>query len=361
MIKLLNGWFNRNFSDPQVVILAFLLFVGIAIVYFIGDILTPLFAALIIAYILDGSVAALIKLKIPRLIGSGLVFSVFILLLTGAIFWLAPLMIRQATQLVVLIPKMMAQGQTLLMQLPSKYPHIISQEQILDLIRNIQAQTAVFSQHVVSFSLSSVADLLSFMVYLIMVPLLVFFFLMDKNKMLTWAKRFLPHDSGLVTIVWTEVNQKIAGYMRGKLVEILIIWAVSLVTFLWLGLDYAMLLSFMVGISVLIPYVGAAVVTLPILVVAYFQWGYGSELIYVLSAYAVIQFLDGNLLVPLLFSEMVNLHPAAIIAAVLIFGGLWGLWGVFFAIPLATLVNAVMNAWPETSQLRHEKINESHE
>ena len=53
---------------------------------------------------------------------------------------------------------------------------------------------------------------------------------------------------------------------------------------------------------------------------------------------------------PILFSEAVNLHPVAIIAAVLIFGGMWGFWGVFFAIPLATLVAAVLNAWPKNSQ-----------
>ena len=63
-------------------------------------------------------------------------------------------------------------------------------------------------------------------------------------------------------------------------------------------------------------------------------------------AYAIIQALDGNLLVPLLFSEVVNLHPVAIILAILVFGGLWGFWGIFFAIPLATLVKAVLNAWP---------------
>ena len=63
--------------------------------------------------------------------------------------------------------------------------------------------------------------------------------------------------------------------------------------------------------------------------------------------YGFIQFLDGNLLVPLLFSEVVNLHPVAIIVAVLLFGGIWGFWGVFFAIPLATLVKAVYNAWPQ--------------
>ena len=66
-----------------------------------------------------------------------------------------------------------------------------------------------------------------------------------------------------------------------------------------------------------------------------------------LGAYAVIQFLDGNLLVPLLFSEVVNLHPVAIIVAVLVFGGFWGVWGVFFAIPLATLIQAVINSWPK--------------
>jgi putative permease len=65
--------------------------------------------------------------------------------------------------------------------------------------------------------------------------------------------------------------------------------------------------------------------------------------------YGFIQFLDGNLLVPLLFSEVVNLHPVAIIVAVLFFGGIWGFWGVFFAIPLATLVKAVYNAWPRSA------------
>ena len=70
-------------------------------------------------------------------------------------------------------------------------------------------------------------------------------------------------------------------------------------------------------------------------------------MLYVVIAYVVIQFLDGNLLVPLLFSEMVNLHPSAIIVAVLLFGGLWGVLGVFFAIPLATLIHAVINSWPK--------------
>jgi len=121
---------------------------------------------------------------------------------------------------------------------------------------------------------------------------------------------------------------------------------VSFVTFALMGLNYAMLLGALVGFSVVVPYIGAVVVTVPVALIAFFQWGWGSEFIYLMVAYAVIQALDGNVLVPLLFSEAVNLHPVAIIVAILFFGGLWGFWGVFFAIPLAALVKAVIDAWP---------------
>jgi putative permease len=68
----------------------------------------------------------------------------------------------------------------------------------------------------------------------------------------------------------------------------------------------------------------------------------------------ILQFLDGNILVPVLFSDAVNLHPIAIIVAILVFGGIWGFLGVFFAIPLATLVKALINIWPTTADYLHE-------
>ncbi|RJY21141.1 AI-2E family transporter, partial [Pseudomonas syringae pv. actinidiae] len=91
---------------------------------------------------------------------------------------------------------------------------------------------------------------------------------------------------------------------------------------------------------------GAVVVTVPVALIGLFQWGWSDQFIYLMIAHGVIQALDGNVLVPLLFSEAVNLHPVAIICAVLLFGGLWGFWGIFFAIPLATLFKAVLDAWP---------------
>lgn len=147
------------------------------------------------------------------------------------------------------------------------------------------------------------------------------------------------------------MNEQILNYIRGKVIEILIIGVATYIPFALMGLRYSALLAVAVGFSVLIPYIGAAAVTVPVAMVALFQWGLTPEFTWLMVAYLVIQALDGNLLVPLLFSEAVNLHPVAIIVAVLVFGGLWGFWGVFFAIPLATLVKAVLNAWPKREEL----------
>lgn len=347
MLKLLNNWYTRHFSNPQVAILALLLLMGLSVIVFAGKILAPMLAAVIIAYLLDGAVHLLHRCKLPRFAAILLVFSLFVMMLLLVMVILAPLMFKQATQFALEIPGMIAAGQDALLTLPEKYLTLISEQAIVELLNSLRNELTQLSRHVLSFSLSSVFNLIAFIVYLVVVPLLVFFFLKDKDMVLAWFGNFLPSDRELVMQVWREVNAKIAGYVRGKFLEILIVWAVSFVVFVAFDLRYSMLLSFLVGISVLVPYVGAAVATLPVAIVAYFQWGFNADFAYVMIAYGIIQFLDGNLLVPLLFAEMVNLHPAAIITAVLFFGSIWGIWGVFFAIPLATLINAVINAWPQ--------------
>ena len=192
-------------------------------------------------------------------------------------------------------------------------------------------------------------------------PLLVFFFLKDKQLILAWLSRYLPRQRGLTNRVWADVEVQIANYVRGKFIEVVIVWSVTYVTFAVMGLRYAMTLSLAVGLSVIIPYVGAVVVTLPIVLVAFFQWGFTPDFYYVVVAYLVIQALDGNVLVPLLFSEVVNLHPIAIIVAVLFFGGIWGLWGVFFAIPLATLVQALLVSWPRIERGADDAVDDGTE
>jgi putative permease len=348
-MNLLTTWFRRTFADPQVVILGIVLIVGVLVVAGLGQILAPVFASIVIAYLLEAVVIRLQSLGLPRLAAVLLVFLLFLTSLFFLLFGLVPMLTRQLTQLVQQFPNYISQGQELLLQLPQRYPQMISENQIQQLISNAGNELANAGQLFLTWSLTSVGNVVGLLVLLVLIPVLVFFLLKDKSLLIDWMKSYLPADRRLVSSVWADVEAQIANYVRGKAGEIVIVGAVSYVTFVSLGLEYSALLATMVGFSVLIPYIGAAVITLPIAFVAYFQWGWGWEFGRVIIAYAIIQALDGNVLVPLLFSEALNLHPVAIIVAILVFGGLWGFWGIFFAIPLATVVAAVLKAWPRVS------------
>ncbi len=345
MITLFRNWVNRYFSDPQVIILGALLLMGFLFIFFVGDMLTPVFASIVIAYLLEGFVSRFQGFKVPRKIAVIVVFVLFMALMLIIIVGLLPMLSRQVGQLLQDLPSMISKGQAKLLLLPENYPDIISKSQINEIISLITTGITKLGQSILSYSVASVRSLISVIVYLILVPLLVFFFLKDKELIVKWFEGFLPENRKLASQVWKEVNIQVANYVRGKIWEIIIVWAVSYITFTLFGLRFAMLISMFVGLSVLIPYIGATVMFLPVILIAFLQWGAIPKFTYTVIAYGIIQLLDGNLLAPLLLSEVVNLHPVAIIVAVLVFGGFWGIWGLFFAIPLATLVHAVIKAW----------------
>ncbi len=342
-------WLKEQLSNPQIVFLTLFLLATGLIVSYAGAILAPVIAGIVIAYVLEGLVGRLTVFGIPRPVAVGFVYIGFIVFVIGTLLVVFPVLYSQMTQMVQQIPSLLYRGQLVLGQLPEHYPELISVDQVRDLIAAIRTQLTDYGQRLVGISLTGAASIITWMIYLVLLPILIFFFVKDKKKILNYLIQFVPKDHELAAQIWNDVDIQIANYVRGKFWEILIVWGVTLIAFSFLGLNYAMLLSFLVGISVLIPYIGAAVVTIPVVILAWAQWGWSSELAVLTVTYLVIQALDGNLLVPLLFSEAVNLHPVAIIVAVLVFGGLWGLWGVFFAIPLATLVNAIIVAWPDSS------------
>lgn len=352
MLQIFKNWSHRYFSDPQLIILGLFLLFGFFLVYIFGNLLAPVFASIVIAYLLEGMVAKLQLFRVPRMASVIVVFLIFMAFMVALIIGLLPMLSRQIAQLYQELPSMIARGQKELMQLPQKYPELISEPQIKEIINYIGTELTKMGQQVLFLSLASVRGFISILIYLILVPLMVFFFLKDKMLILNWVRGFLPEERRLATEVWMEVNLQVANYVRGKIWEILIVWGVSYVTFKVLGLNFTVLISLFVGLSVLVPYIGATVMYIPVMLIAYFQWGIDNHLAYVFIAYSIIQMLDGNLLVPLLLSEVVNLHPVAIIVAVLLFGGMWGVWGLFFAIPLATLFHSVVKVWL-THHTRH--------
>ncbi|MBG6565532.1 AI-2E family transporter [Pseudomonas aeruginosa] len=347
MIKVLRDWMQRYFSDEEAVVLAIMLVLGFSVILAFGGMLAPVLAAMVIAFLIQGVVGMLERFRVPHLFAVWLVYSLFLGLLALFLVVLLPLLWQQLFTLFNELPRMLGEWQSVLLMLPERYPSLISEEQVLKAIETARGEFGQIGQWALTSSLASLPVVVNVMIYLVLVPILVFFFLKDKKRFQTWFHRYLPRERGLMKQVWAEMNQQIANYIRGKVIEIVITGAVTYIAFAYLGLNYAALLALLVGLSVVVPYIGAVVVSVPVAMIAFFQWGWSDQFIYLMVAHAIIQALDGNVLVPLLFSEAVNLHPGAIICAVLLFGGLWGFWGVFFAIPLATLVKAVLDAWPK--------------
>lgn len=346
MRKLFRDFYDRYFHDEESIILVILLIVGLAVLLFLGGVLAPLIAAIIIAYLMQGLVDILLRYGLSSRLSFVSVYTVFISLFLLLLLYLIPRVFNQLRRLVDEIPNLLNQWQNALMLLPENYPSLFTEEQVRQFIAGIGGELGGYGQAILQYSLASLPSIFSWVIFIVLVPILVFFVMKDREQLVRWAGNFLPRNRPLMSRIWQEMDQQLSNYVRGKVVEIIIVGGAAYLMFLILGINYALLLSVAVGLSVIVPYIGATVVTLPVAAVAYVQWGIGGEFYTTLVAYAILQVVDGNVLVPIIFSEAVNLHPVAIIASVLIFGGIWGLAGVFFAIPLATFVKAIINAWP---------------
>lgn len=355
MRKIFSKWIDRYFSDEEALLLFVLLGGALLIILTLGKALAPVFAGIILAFLMQGGVNRLKQLNISHMLSVILVFLAFVGGLASLILIVMPLAWKQSVNLFNELPGIMSEIQAVLLLLPQQYPEFISEERVLELIDLAATELSKMGQWIVTFSLNSITGILALLIYLVLVPILVFFFLKDGGSLTRWWVSFLPEKRDMMTQVWNEMDDQIANYIRGKAIEIIVVGVVTYITFFFLGINYAALLGILVGLSVLVPYIGAALVTLPVALIGFFQWGWSGDFMYLMIAYAIIQALDGNVLVPLLFSEAVNLHPVAIIVAVLVFGGLWGFWGVFFAIPLATLFKAIVSAWPKAKQVVHEE------
>lgn len=348
LLEFVRGWINRYFHHEEALLLLLLIVLGLLVVTWLGAVLAPVTTALVIAFVLQGVVTRLVSWRLPEWLAVQLAYLLFLSILMLLLLVVFPLIWRQLYSFVNALPNMLDQVQQLMRTLPERYPTLVSETQISQWMDAATNEVALFGQYVLTLMLGQIGSVVGIIIYLILVPFLVFFFLKDKGVLLNWLAGLLPRERPLMDQVGMEMNQQIANYVRGKALEIVIVGVVSYFTFVLLGLNYAALLGTLVGLSVIVPFIGAAVTTIPVALVAFFQFGWSLEFGWVMLAYAIIQGLDGNVLVPVLFSEAVNLHPVAIIVAVLVFGGIWGFWGVFFAIPLASLAKAVLTAWPQS-------------
>ena len=345
-VKVISGWINRYFSNEEAIFLVVFMIAVLLVLIFLGGVLAPILTGLAFAFLLHGVVDRLVAWRVPRLVAVGLVELLFLGLLIAMVVGILPLVWRQLRDLVETLPSFLDRLRDLVVDFTARYPEFFPETATIDW-GNFGEQVTGLGGDVVQGVFTQLSNVLGVMIFVVLVPVALFFFLKDGDRILASFAALLPRERRLLNQVGREMSRQIANYVRGKLIEILIVGVVSYLTFWILDVNYAALLGLLVGLSVVVPFVGAIVVTIPVVAVGLVQFGWSVDFLVLVVAYVIIQGLDGNVLVPLLFSEAVDLHPIAIIGAVLVFGAIWGFWGVFFAIPLATLVKAVFDAWPK--------------
>ena len=337
-------------GNPRFIALLAVLLVLVALVAFLRQPLLPFFIAVVLAYFLDGGVRRVQRWRDSRALAVGGVYAVFLVCYVLALLGPVQLAVKQALQLVKNFPAMAGRLQALALEMWALVEGFLPVDQQERLSGLLSEKTQQVSGWLLARSLATIPEATTWVIYLFLIPMLVFFFLKDKAVFLRGISRLLPRDRELLAGIWEEVEQKIANYVRGKVWEIFIVGTVSTVVFFVLGFRYPAMMGLFSGLSVLIPFVGAIGLAVPLFVLGYVQWGMEAPLAWLMTAYVVIQVLDGNVLAPLIFSEAVKLHPVYILLGVAVFGSLWGFWGVFFAIPLATVATAILNALLELNE-----------
>ena len=348
MINFLKNFFDKYFFDEEQYAALFIISIGIVILYFLGGIIAPVLVSILIAYILNGLTSFMEEKGNSRILAltvTLIIFGLFYL----SIFLFLPFLSRQILLLVSDIPQIYESVNSFLSNQLAGYG--LQSNQLDEVVINAFSYIPTLFQNALLQLNSGFSAVMNALLYLIIVPFLVFFLLKDRDIFINYAKNLLPQKKNLLTKIWNDLNVQLYGYLRGKGLEMIIVALVTGFVFYLQDVNYSIILAILVGLSVLIPYVGAILVTIPVVLIGLFQWGLDSSFYIFITSYMIIQALDGNVLMPLLLGREVKLHPVIIITAVLIFGGIWGFWGLLLAIPIATFLRAILVAWPTRDEL----------
>ena len=349
MIDHFKNIFRRIFSNEETVVFFLIIISTLILFSFFIEVLTPFIISIIVAYLLVGLQKKIETYGFTPRLSTIIAFSIFIIVGAAMFTWLIPLLYVQLQSFVLDIPRLFNEFLNFVSTIPAAFPDLVNSDQISVFFQAVSSELSSITQNIVKSSISGIQSTITVLLYIILFPILVYFFLFDRKNIIEGCLRIIPGDRAMLSQVWSEMDVQLSNYVRGKVLEIFIVGVAASILFASFGLNYGALLAVLVGLSVLIPYVGAFSITIPIVIIGLLQFGLGTQFYLLIGLYLLLQFLDGNLLVPIIFSEAVKLHPIVIILAVFMFGSIFGFWGVFFSIPLATFIKAVWNAWPGLS------------
>jgi len=341
MSESMRGWF----------VLALLVATG-WLVWLLGPVLTPFLVSAGIAYLCDPLVDRLQRVTlrnwtIGRTTAVVIVFLVLSTIVTVALIFILPALVRQAQQLVDHFPEWLdwLEG--------TAWPRVAGQlglesgsfdtAHVTDLARQYWREVSGAAVNVVSVMGRGGQAVLAVVANLVLIPVVTFYLLRDWDLLMQRIHGLLPRSRvRVVSKVAAEIDEVLGAFLRGQFVVMVALGAIYAIGLWLLGLEGAFLIGMGAGLLSIVPYLGSIVGLAVAIGVALFQFGDILHVALVLVVFGIGQSLEGMVLTPRLVGDRIGLHPVTVIFAVMAGGQLFGFVGILLALPVAAALNVVV-------------------
>jgi len=325
-------------------LIAFAVFVGFLMVF--SSILLPFIAGMALAYFLDPVADWFERRGLSRLMATLVILISFVTIFAIALIVVVPVLVTQAVDLGGRIPGYITQLQELLVSESTLLPEWVGSQlgQIKESFAALLKEGAGFVGTIFQQIWNSGMALLDIAALFVVTPVVAFYLLLDWDKMIEKVDNWVPRDHvGTVRELARQVDQAIAGFIRGQGSVCLILGVIYAVGLMVIGLNFGLLIGLFAGLISFIPYVGSLVGLVLALIVAIVQFWPDFVMIgAVIAVFAVGQFFEGNILQPRLVGSSVGLHPVWLMFALFAFGALFGFVGMLIAVPAAAAIGVLV-------------------
>ena len=332
---------NNFFKNQQVMFLLSVLVGGFLALWVLGDLSAPILTSVVLAFLFRPMQVYFTKIGIPEKLSVFITFLIAVSLATIFLLIFIPLFVNEADRYLSDLPSLSLITEPII----SFLSEVNAPSESIEGAQSIISDIGGFATEAVSFGISRIQDTASLFLSIILVPIFLFFWLWDTDTLSTGFSKLVPKKRKFLVKVWNETNLNFQNYFKAKFIEVFVVGVFGSLMFWLLGVNSPILLGVTFGLSQLIPFFGPVFMTFPVAIVSLAQFGLDPYVLFILFCYAMLQNIDGNIFLPFLMSGVVKLPAVVVLLSVFLFGAIFGIWGVFFAVPLASFIKSLMDNW----------------
>jgi putative permease len=317
-----------------IILIFFLVIIG-WLMYKLADLLTVVILSFLIAYILDPVASFMEARGLSRSTATAIIFLVFFLIIALNVWLVLPGIFSQ----LFVLQKQLSSGGTdnMILALQDFIKNSVGAFDVesIDLKGKMESLMAAASAEVMVI-LSNIGSIMSAVA---IIPFVVYFFLRDGRNMKKVFISYVPNRYFEITLnIMHKIDGQLGGYLRGQFTEATVVGLLGTIALLILNVKYSIIIGIFAGLANMIPYVGPVAGAVPAIIVTLVNGGSMTTIIYIVIAFALVQFIDNMIVQPIVLSKSVDLHPLIIVFAVLIGGKFFGLLGLLLAVPAAGMI-----------------------